>query len=363
MFRGGAEERKLPWPGRYYQPYLPEPSDDLTQRALALYREGLSTNAVAYQSLSFFKVLNLFKSGNKEQAGWIDENWEKAVRADVRKAFEKNWQGATKDHPTIGRYLIYRNRSAIAHAFDGNQSFNPDDWSQVKRLGSEVEVVRSLAYFAIRSVIGLKSSVDVWDEHLYELDGFKPIFGDAFLSKILQEQPLAQADIPKIPPLSLTLVHHENFPALDRMETRQVEQQGTTLVLHLVSEDEIVEMLVVLDFGQERLEIDPEFALRVSADDTIAATEMRISSLKFRDAYLGNGILQIFNADSGELLGRKDAYLPTNIDMQRSHENFERAVARNEARLAELRRNVEALAQIETDDTLATSAQWSIKDV
>ncbi len=205
-----------------------------------------------------------------------------------------------------------------------------------------MDAVRNLAAYAIRVEIGLKSTQDIWHEHLYELAGFKPFVGDGTLAKIVDGEPLSTADVPTFPPLRLHLVHNDGFPCFERLETVAVDQMEKMLVLHLQGAGGLLEMMLGLDFENERLEIDPEHALRVTNDDTIHATEVRISSLRFRDKYLGNGILEIYNADTGELIGRKDAFLPVNVDMQGSHENFERTIAANERRLHELRSSAEA---------------------
>ncbi len=62
--------------------YLPDPADEKGRLALAFYREGLNLNSVAYQCLSFFKILNLVLPDGKSQIEWIDSNITRARQLD-----------------------------------------------------------------------------------------------------------------------------------------------------------------------------------------------------------------------------------------------------------------------------------------
>jgi hypothetical protein len=74
-----------------------------------------------------------------------------------------------------------------------------------------------------------------------------------------------------------------------------------------------VELRFVLDFGAERIVFDlfAEIAVR---DTGTAESAERVHEVKrFAHDYFGNGQLHIVNTDTGELIGRKDAYLPLNM--------------------------------------------------
>ena len=45
---------------------------------------------------------------------------------------------------------------------------------------------------------------------------------------------------------------------------------------------------------------------------------------RFIKKLFGNAVLEVWSED-GKLLGRKDAYLPANIDPNRTHENYKKA--------------------------------------
>jgi hypothetical protein len=50
---------------------LPDTTEQRARWALAFYREGVSLNHVAYQCLSFFKILNIFLPTGQRQKDWI----------------------------------------------------------------------------------------------------------------------------------------------------------------------------------------------------------------------------------------------------------------------------------------------------
>jgi hypothetical protein len=69
----------------------------------------------------------------------------------------------------------------------------------------------------------------------------------------------------------------------------------------------------VLDFANERLEFSLFHDVCVK-DTGSAESAERIAEVKrFEHDYFGNGQLHIINADTGALIGRKDAYIPLNM--------------------------------------------------
>jgi hypothetical protein len=68
-----------------------------------------------------------------------------------------------------------------------------------------------------------------------------------------------------------------------------------------------------LDFAAERIQFDIFNDVGFSDTGTAESAE-RVHELKrFGQDYLGNGQLHIVNADTGEMIGRKDAYIPMNM--------------------------------------------------
>jgi hypothetical protein len=74
-----------------------------------------------------------------------------------------------------------------------------------------------------------------------------------------------------------------------------------------------VEFQFVLDFGAERIVFDLFADIGVRDTGTAESAERVHEVKRFAQDYFGNGQLHIVNADTGELIGRKDAYLPLNM--------------------------------------------------
>jgi hypothetical protein len=65
--------------------------------------------------------------------------------------------------------------------------------------------------------------------------------------------------------------------------------------------------------AQERIRFD-RFRDVQAIDTGSAESAERVHEVtRFWHDYFGNGQLQIFNAETGELIGRKDAYIPVNM--------------------------------------------------
>jgi hypothetical protein len=79
------------------------------------------------------------------------------------------------------------------------------------------------------------------------------------------------------------------------------------------SEDGLIEIDLLLNFPDERMLFDIENGLRASDDGSEHSAEQIVPLLQFVSDYIGNGKLHVVDAETGSLLGRKDAYLPMNI--------------------------------------------------
>jgi hypothetical protein len=90
-----------------------------------------------------------------------------------------------------------------------------------------------------------------------------------------------------------------------------------------------------LNFGNERLEFSLFQDIRVKDTGTAESAERIAEVKRFEHDYFGNGELHIINADTGALIGRKDAYLPLNMSLDQQAADAE--IARWKA-LAQQRR-------------------------
>jgi hypothetical protein len=104
-------------------------------------------------------------------------------------------------------------------------------------------------------------------------------------------------------------------------------EQGI-VYLECASASNRTRILLGLDFANERLLIDTVDHLVSLDDGTEAAVRDAIAVEKFRKAYFGNGELVVRRADTGQLMGRCDAFLPTNVDIGATHRNFQASIDR-----------------------------------
>jgi hypothetical protein len=74
-----------------------------------------------------------------------------------------------------------------------------------------------------------------------------------------------------------------------------------------------VEFQFMLDFGAERIVFDLFADIGVRDTGTAESAERVHEVKRFQQDYFGNGQLHIVNADTGQLIGRKDPYIPLNM--------------------------------------------------
>jgi hypothetical protein len=152
----GKEPRGCVFDGTF--DYLPDPPDPKAKLAIALYREGLSVNLVPYKVLGFFKVINIFCDRGSDQTRWIRDNLQHVTD---RKAISRIAALKTTE-PDVAKYLYSSGRCAVAHAFDQNNTVNPDDPADLIRLHEDLPVIQELARVAIEREFGIKSKRDFY---------------------------------------------------------------------------------------------------------------------------------------------------------------------------------------------------------
>ncbi len=134
--------------------WLPEPTNPDARLALALFREALYLNNIAYKFLSFYKIINLrFPKSKHDQIKWINDNLE-IVRWDADERIDQ----LRNDHDDIGDYLYKSCRCAVAHAGE-KPNHDPDNYDDKKRLSNDLPVIRELAIILIEKEYGVESLI------------------------------------------------------------------------------------------------------------------------------------------------------------------------------------------------------------
>jgi hypothetical protein len=316
--------------------YLPDPTDQRVRWALAFYREGLSLERhnVAYATLSFFKILNIVASTGPKQKAWINSNFmhfgsNNHVKFELTRRLVELKNSGTTD---IGEYLYASCRCAVAHA-GTNPTVDPENADDMERLSKDLPLIRALAAHVIEKELNIRSRHTVWDEHLYELAGFKEVLGPATTDRLkMKDNTVKPEELVAIDRVRIGIKNREAYPALDRLSVRCTAVGDGKVEITAGSEGGVVQVDFTLDFPQERLMFDWNGGgFRIADDGTEVGARQIASALTFLIDYIGNGKLQVFDAKTGLLLGRKDAYLPVNIMPHRAAEYFNDQIEKCEA--------------------------------
>ncbi len=308
--------------------YLPDPADPKASLALALFREALGVNSVPYRFLGFAKILNILYAAKKDQVTWIDatvgklqDNDAKARLAEIRALGQD-----------VGEYLYVSGRCAVAHAY-ADPVVDPESPDDLRRLSSDLPLMKALAAHLIEHEMGVKSHATIWREHLYELNGFRDLLG-AVVDRLRAGEGVTVGEMPSLPRLSLRVRGQKVMEGFEGLKTDIVDiLDGQRLVLKSESDDGLVEALLILNFGEERLEFDPFEHFSVGDDGSPRAVRHGLDGVGMRRALLLNGQLEVWDAESGALLGRTDPYVGVNIDLSATANGLEKLAAELEAEL------------------------------
>lgn len=313
--------------------YLPEPKDEKSMRALALFREAQSLNSPAYSFLGFFKILNILFSKGGEQKEWINRN----LPAIKGYQSSKRLQELRKQHSDVGEYLYVQGRCAVAHAFD-DPVVDPDVPSDTQRLAEDLPVMEELSAIAIENELGIISKSTYHSTHLYELEGFKNILGIEIVSLLKEGKPIAEGTQFNIPALSLRLRDHKSFSTYEGLKPVRLQQHESSLIIRLHSADDILQLVIVLDFKEWRLIFDPIEHVHIVDDNSSKPMYVRSDTVLFAKGKYLNGQIEIYNAETDELLARTDPFIPVNIDLGATADNMDRISAESleEARRREV---------------------------
>ena len=307
--------------------YLPDPTDPKAKLALALYREGLSVNLTPYQFLGFFKVINIIKHGGNDQMRWINDNLQYVT--DKRALTRLATIQATE--PDVAQYLYVSGRCAVAHAFDQANVVNPDDPADLIRLSEDLPVIRDLARVAIEREFGVKSERAFHDEHLYELEGFRAMFGDALAARIKAGEEVPPGDVPIPNVLSLRLRDRDRIELFESMNANVVWVRKGCVCVRLESKCRGIEVFVGLNFAGENLISEPLTDVRYHEEDTPESAKMMLQWAQLHRWWFGgNGVIELWDT-TGKRLARSQHYMPP-VNSRFPHDEFEKMEAELRAR-------------------------------
>lgn len=288
---------------------LPIIENAVGKLALALMREGRGLNHSGYSFLSFFRVLEATIPNGKNREIWVTENIDKLEGHRAKEALEKLKATVQGD---IGKHLFQSGRCAMAHA-KADPIINPDDPRDARRLDAELPIIEALAVLAIQDHLNIQTRHKVWQEHLYELRGWKDILPVAVIDASLAAEPddiQTEIDLPLI---NFRLRLSEPLPLLEGMTPIHLGLTNQRIELVYRSNDGLAELIFWLNFAEERLEFNLDSSFNLYDDGSAAAARNGKERCRFIWDYFGNGEIQIWDADSGKLISRVDAFIPENM--------------------------------------------------
>jgi hypothetical protein len=171
----------------------------------------------------------------------------------------------------------------------------------------------ALAERAIEEKLGVETSHTVWSKHLYELEGFKKILGQDLVDHLVRGVPVTDERPVDIPDISVEVRRHPPYAPLSNLTIKGLRHDGNILEMHYGSNDGLIDFRFRLDFANERLNFDIFSDIGQKDSGTAEGAEAIAECSRFFRDYFGNGQLRIVEADSGELISRKDAFIPINM--------------------------------------------------
>src|SRR5690242_4236870 len=85
----------------------------------------------------------------------------------------------------------------------------------------------------------VETSHTVWQKHLYEMDGFKPMFGPVIIDYLKRGKQIPDGTTLQqaLPAVNVRIRRYEPYKPFERMEIVNLRQEGTLMNVTLQSKD------------------------------------------------------------------------------------------------------------------------------
>lgn len=288
--------------------YFPEPEHPKAPLALALMREARGLNHPGYAFLTFYRVFEVAIPEPQKRKAWINDQVKLIKDHLLKEALaEITKQGVTD----VATHIRESRRQAMAHA-NKQPIIDPDNPAEMRRMRTELPLIAKLAEVAIETWLGVDTTSTNFKKHLYELDNFKKLIGFELVDALLKELPIAETTTIDLPNIDVRIRRRTQYLPLMNMALKEAYAEGK--VVHLTFASEFAKFGFRLLLEEERLDFDLFGSdLTGSGSMSVAAAEAMAEINRFAMDYFDNGQLQIFKSDTGELLSRKDAFIPLNM--------------------------------------------------
>lgn len=297
--------KKIELEAVFFRPtLLPDPVDSEAQLALALFREGLSLNHVAYAFLSYYKIINLKHPGG--QKNWIRNNIGLIESLPRLSKFFSSIKSRGLD---VVEYIYKACRCAVAHASMSEPTYNPESIEDDLRFHEIKPIMHELAKLVIENEYGIKTKLSALREHHYELEGFHKLIGCDITSQLSVKQSISLNVIKIDKKISLRLWSRRKLKAFEKLSVTVTMVDDGIVTLNL-TRDCLVTIAMKLDFPNEKLIFNPMTDIQLRDDGTLNAANQIVNVYQFCEYMFGNGILECWESDTANLLGRTIEYIP-----------------------------------------------------
>jgi len=306
------------------------PEDEQPRIALALVREARSLNHHGYAFLSYWRVLELAFPAKVDRDSWMIATLPTLAGQGVDRAINDI---GLEDFGEIQKHLYVSSRCAVAHAMSP-PIVNPDNPRDARRLQGELPIVRELAFRAIEERFGIDTPSTEYRKHFYELRGWKEILGAESVAKVIAGVQPSEGETVDLPLINVRLRESPPYQPLENMVPSCIVIRDGGVDLEYRSPDYLMAIRFRLNFVDERLVFEVDNCLFGGDDGSVLAAEYMRETRRFIRDYLLNGELQIWNAETGALLSRLDAFIPFNcmIDLDSCNAGIDAAQVEIEAR-------------------------------
>jgi hypothetical protein len=291
--------------------FLPIPKDERAAKALAFFREAVSSGSPDNEFLQYFRIVELAHGHkNAEHPKFMNALLEVAkLKGDALAAI----QALRDSHLDVGQQLVVYGRHAVAHGDDAI-AIDPDITEERKLLQTIMPVMAGLAIYTIEEHFSVPTQRTYYQRHEYEIEGLiaklsaparEGILGSVGQPPLVAESPIKRITIG---------LRDSRFSALTDLIVQQAIQRDGGLTFVARSENGIVRVLVHFDLVERRLLFDPERGAQVIDNGSAASPDSAADVLELILGLVHNGELHVWDAEADHLLGRQNPNIPINID-------------------------------------------------
>jgi hypothetical protein len=265
-------------------------------------------------------ILNIKFATGRAQVEWINTNLKKIWDFTAQQRLAE----LRKAEPDIGEYLWREGRNAIAHA-NADPILDPDIPTDRTVVTRDADLMQGIAEVFIQEEMGVPSQRKIWHEHLYELEGFKRLFGVALTARLKLKESAAQTFFPSIPPLTLKLKEQPPHNCLTALPFRVAACKDGIVLLATDPTAQPMSVALALNFPEESLELVFNM-FGVNYKNEKYTKRIGACYYKFLIGYFCKGCLEVFNAATGDRLSHKTAFIPINVDLRATVDEWQKKI-------------------------------------